>query len=424
MKKVSRFLTHLSSSTGLWQISSSAVSDIIASLFGGLATIFISRQVGPADFGQFSTGFALTLILVRLNDLGLSTATSKFIGGARTKAERNKFFSLITKYRVILSLLIVVTGLAVLSFFNQALNIEQSQIMLWALIVSLATTYFEHLRFSLQALLRIKQANWVNLIQGSGKVLFALFLWLTASLPILIIFIIYMAIPIIPVLLSRYFYPQWLRVVGQHRQFKTQQHKLNLFLRHSAVEIASASLVENIDILFAAHFLADFQTGLLGGVARIATLLYILSYSVGNVLNPRVARYQKKSDLRQYLLKALGLLVLSGLGLAVSWFLAEYIIFYTIGQQYLAATRLFQLLLASGFVSLALMPFRALFYLFEADWYFSVTGIVQVLIVVLGGWWLTPIYGLLGLAAVRLVARGVLFLLTLSGGLWLYARRK
>lgn len=404
-------------SQGAKQLSYSIAGDLGASLLGGVATILISRRLGPVSFGQFSAGFALTQILVRVNDLGLSMATAKFIGQAKTQKQTRGFYSLLTKYRWLLSLLIVVIGATLTAL---VLPLKNRSLMTLAVVVTLATVYFEHLRFTLQALQKIKASSLVNLLQGVAKVSLAGWAFLTQELSVLLIFVLYMLAPGLPVLLQKRFLPGWLRLdLGQIKP--KQVRTLHKFLRHSAVSIISAGVVENFDVLLAAYFLSDYQTGLYGGVAKIALFLYVLAYSVGNVLNPKVAAYNS-TQLKAYLQKAFLLLAAAGVGLSLALPLSELILKFSIGSEYLPALGVLKILLTSGFISLALMPFQAIFYALDKDWYFSFSGLIQVVIIVGGGVILTPLYGILALAWLRLISRG--FLLLLSAGWGSYLVRK
>lgn len=400
----------LLNSTGIKLISYSVIGDMAASLMGGLATILISRRLGPAGFGQFSAGFALTQILVRVNDLGLSMATTKFIGQSKDRLQQTSFYSLITRYRLMLSVVIVALGLLATGFLVSG---ENKTILMAAVVVTLATVYFEHLRFSLQALQWIKQSSVANVFQGMIKMLVASAAFFSQGINVLVVFMAYMTAPLVPVIFRRYFSPAWLKNSLVQINSK-QKFAVHGFLKHSAVAVVSAGIVENFDVLLAAYFLNDYQTGLLGGVTKIALFLYIIAYAIGNVLNPRVAGYTR-IQLRSYYKKALGVLVMALGGFLVAWPLAPYLITWTIGVEYLPALNVLRILLASGFISIGLMPFQAIFYALTKDWYFSLTGLAQVLVIVGGGFLLTPIFGIEGLAWLRLASRGMLLVLALMG---------
>jgi O-antigen/teichoic acid export membrane protein len=193
--------------------------------------------------------------------------------------------------------------------------------------------------------------------------------------------------------------------------------------KHTSIAFVSAGIIENIDILFVQKYLSSYETGLLGGVSRIALLFSLIAYSLGNVLNPRVARYKDKKDVNSYIKKALFLLVA-----CIAAFLAfipfgKLAILLTVGPEYLPGINILYILTAASFLAIAAVPFLALFYTFEASWYFSVSGILQLVIMIVGNAVFVPLYGLEAAAWTRLSTRLFLFIFTCLVALHQYKKR-
>lgn len=417
-------------SKGLQQSLINIIGSTIASGFAAISLILLSRVLEPTYFGQFSTAFALTLILVRFNDLGLSVATSKLVPAA-DEGERAALLTLITRYRLAFSGLIIVAGLILSQILPNFLLQENPLLILIAFAVTFATAFFEHAQFSLQATHSFTAAAILNATQGMVKLVFVLpVIFLIGqgnlSLPLLTsgIFIFYMLAPVIPVLLALLsktdVLPFSLTLPSDFSSDKLSNIKKQLFslMKHAGLGILAAGIIENVDILIVQSYLSDHQAGLLGGVTRIALLLYIVGYAIGNVLNPRVAKYKKSEDLMTFWKKSWLIVVLCVLGFVLSMFIAQPLIVYTIGTSYLPALAALKILLAAGFVTIALMPFIAFFYSFNLSWYFSVSGILQLIIVIGGNLWLVPVYGIEAAAWVRLIARGLLLIFTISLARW------
>jgi O-antigen/teichoic acid export membrane protein len=413
-------------STGFRQAAFNTFGSIVSSGFAAIATILITRQLGPEKFGLFSTAFALVLILVKLNDAGLSTATSRFLARAEDRAEQEKYLAVVTRLRLFLSAGILFIGLAVSPILSSWLKISTS-LIISAIVISLATVYFEHLQFTLQALHQFKTAVKANIIQASFKLGFAILFIVLANLSplqpsVILIFLAYMFAPGIPVILSPWLIPksnQPKLSLTDHQPHLTQIKNL---MTHSAISLISAGIIENVDILFVKAHLSEFEAGLLGGVSKVALLLYILAYSIGNVLNARVAKYKQKHHLQKYWQKAFLVLGLSLGGLLLSLPLAKPILTLTIGPQYLPGLNIMRIILASGFLTLGVIPFIAFFYTFDLPWYFSLTGIVQLIIVLVGNGLLVPKFGLEAAAWTRFTARLVLLLMTIGLAGWYYQR--
>jgi O-antigen/teichoic acid export membrane protein len=174
----------------------------------------------------------------------------------------------------------------------------------------------------------------------------------------------------------------------------------------------TAAVIENIDVLFVQRFLSDYETGLFAGAWRIAMLILLIGYSLGTVLNPRVSRYKSYADKRAYVQKALLLMGALVIAFLVSVPILPWIVSLTIGPQYLPSVPVLVPLIAAAFLSVATVPLAALFYQFQAAWYFSVTAAVQLSIILVGNWFWVPTGGLMAAGLTRLTAQATAFALT------------
>ena len=87
----------LSKSKGLMQSLLTVFGNMGSTGISAVSMIIISRTLGPEKFGSFSVGFAIIIILSKINDLGLTLALLKFVPRSDSLEERNKIFSFSTK---------------------------------------------------------------------------------------------------------------------------------------------------------------------------------------------------------------------------------------------------------------------------------------------------------------------------------------
>lgn len=386
-------------------------SSLIASAFSAVAIILISRLLGPISFAYFSSAFSLSLILNRLQDSGLNIALQKLVGGTRKKKKINIFLSLCLKYRLALVLLITALGLIFSAQISALLNIDNPALIPLTFLVSVSTTFFESSLATLQSLGNNKLAAFSYFFPSLFKLLLAIFVYWQGITDINFIISLYLLAALPSLLLFHLFKPRWLNYDLKIKKSKAEI-KLKAILRHSALSVIVAGLIENLDILFAKHYLTDFETGLLAGVSRIAMLLYVVAYAMANVLNPRVAAYKKAQDLKIFIGKAWLIFALSVLAFALSLPFAPYLIRFTIGSDYLSALNVLHILLGAGFISVALMPFISPFYAFKNNRYFSLSAVLQLIIILLGNMIFVPQHGIIASAWVRLIARAGLLLFT------------
>lgn len=418
----SSFLSRFLSSGGIFQTLIILAGSLVASGLSALSLIIITRQLGPEKFGEFSVGFAILLILVKINDAGMTNVVQKFASRERDHQQINKIFSLSTKIRLLVMLQIWIMGLIFSPQLARVLNFAKPDIIYLAFFLSIGISAFEHVLAMLQSLHRFAQSALINVIQAVLKFIGALamlFLASRLSVPIFAWYVFAPGLAVVVVLLanfvipnfSKQIFPKWVKLSFK-QNLRPELKLIKKMAFHSAVAFITAGIIENIDILFVQGYLSTYEAGLLGGVGRVALLFAILAYALSSVLNPRVARYTDFANLSIYLKKA-SLLALGAI-FAILLYLpfSKLILLLTIGEQYLPGLAVMNILVASSLLTLAVVPLMALFFSFEAPWYFSISGLLQLAIILGGNIWLVPIYGLEASAWTRLVSRAVLLLFT------------
>lgn len=414
-------LKKLKESKGLQLSLITITSGMIASGFAAIAIILISRLLGPSDFAYFSAAFSLSLILNRLNDFGLVTVIQKYVGGEFRKKKINKYLSLCLRYRLIISVIITSVGLIFSPNIADFLNIENTWLIPIVFITSLAPTYFESSQATLQSLGQFKFAAYNYVVPAVIKLAMGIIVFAFRITNVQLILAIYLLSTLPSLLIAEFGKKDWIKYDLENK-FPKEKAKILELLKHSAFAIIAAGLIENVDLLFAKHYLTDFETGLLGGVNRISMLLYVVAYSLANVLNPRVAKYTQKKNMDAFIKKSWSIVALSVLGFFVLTPISPYLIKYSIGPDYLTGTGILNVLLASGFISIAMMPFIATFYAFKNNSYFSWAAILQLIIVFVGNIYFVPLYGLTATAWTRLISRAALMLFTIIAFLLNYRK--
>lgn len=398
-------------SKGLIQSSMMIIGNSFAYGIAAVALILLTRTLGPTHFGEFSVGFAILLMLNRLNDFGFTAALHKYASQENDYQKINAIFSYTLKVKLIGVISLVVVGVVAYQPLARFLHFTNPEIILAAFLLSGATVLYEQLQAMLQSVHQFAESVVANVLQASTKLLTASLLFFLQTPSSLLGFIGYVAAPLIPVLFTYKFFPSWLKL-RLRQPFKSEQRLLRSLATHSAIGVVAIGFIENIDILFVQRYLSTYETGLLGGISRIALLFNLMAYSLATVLNPRVARYQSKQDLGKYLTKAWGVVLLCVLGFLSYLPLARFLVLSTIGSEYLMAVNLLTILMGSAFLSIAVVPFTAVFFSLENVWYFSVAGLIQLAIIIFGNWLFVPIFGLEAAVWSRFTAKAVLLIFT------------
>lgn len=214
-------------------------------------------------------------------------------------------------------------------------------------------------------------------------------------------------------LLKHFFEPEWFRKITKIHISKKNKEKFLHLSKHSAILVFSGGVIDYIGVLFVKNFTTSYEAGLLGGVSRVALLFSLIGVSLSQVLYNRVSRYKLKTDLDSFLKKA----YLLSAGMVIVYFctlpLLSFITKITIGTDYLVALYPLRVLLASVFIYVISIPFSALFYSFDKDSYFSISGIIQLVSLLIGNYLLVPQGGITGSAYAQLLSRIILLVFTI-----------
>lgn len=402
-----------SRNSGAFQSLVNVFGSLGATGISAVSMILISRTLGPIKFGEFSVGFSLLLILNKITDLGLTLTLLKFIPQSSEIKTQNELFSFTLKIKFMFSIVIATIGILATPHLSDYIGFENQSILYLTFFFNIITVVYEHLLAMLQSLQRFGQSVLATAIQAIAKFCSTLILIFFLPTHGLFAFVTYMGAPIVSLLFYKKLLPKSVRFSFSALE-PEQLQKIWKMASHSAIGFIALGVIDNVDILFVQKHLDAFETGLLGGASRIAMLFSMAAYSLSTVLNSRVARYSLKSDLFAYLKKALVLsLILIGGFLLILPF-TKYAIILSIGTQYLAATAILNILLAASFISVITVPFVAVFFSFKkAEWYFSASGVIQLIVIILGNMLFVPEYGLEAAAWTRFVTKLVVLLFSL-----------
>lgn len=412
-------MSQLVKSKGLLSIFVLGSGNVIGTIISAITLILFSRFMGPAEFGLFSAAFAAMQIVVRLSDLGTNMAAERAI--ARVHGKDDKLSSRlmrVTLYFKIMSFAIclIIAWLLAPWISQSLLHIQNIGLIRLSFALALGTIFFEYSTIVFQSTHRFSRVARITIAQAVGKLLFGLiFIWqgiLHATSGLLI----YGLMPGIGAIAG--WNNSTLRSFALPMSWKKDIRLILKVAKWTAIAAIAATLADNIDTLLVQSFMSSYDTGIWSGAVRIAGFASLLGWSVGSVLNVRVAKYHDKKNLDQYLKKAWKLALFIFIALVICVPLASLAIKLTIGGAYLSGTIPLQILIVAAGLSGASAPYVALFYLFDRPQYYAIAGVVQTIILIFGDLLFIPQYGLIGAAWVRVVVRIAILLFTL-----IYARR-
>lgn len=401
-------------STGLLSIAILGSGNVIGTIISAVALILFSRFMGPTEYGLFSAAFAAMQIVVRMSDLGTNMASERAIARVHGKDDkladrlmRTALWFKLFSFAICASIAWVIAPWV----SHSLLHLEDLGLIHLAIIISIGTIFFEYSTIVFQSTHHFALVARITIAQAIGKLGFGLILIWQGMLHSVSGLLVYGLLPGIGAMLG------WAKnPLSSFRLPSTWKKDLRVILtvaKWTGLAAVAATLADNIDTLLVQSFMSSYDTGIWSGAVRIATFASVLGWSVGSVLNVRVAKYTNLEHLSLYLQKAwkISLGIFSLILLAVP--LSGLAISLTIGSAYISATIPLQILLISTALTGAATPYVALFYLFDRPQYYAIAGVIQTLVLILGDLIFIPQYGLIGSAWVRVLVRLIILIFTL-----------
>lgn len=403
----------LENKAGLFSIILLSVGNVTGMVISAIALILYSRYLGPTEFGIFSVAFAFMQIIIRLADFGTNMAGEREIARAYDNLDRRSGLIQTTLWLKTISYTAIFLILWLLSpwITYSLLHIENLGLIRAAIVLASGTVIFEYATLVFQATHRFDLVARMIIAQGLGKLLFSLILIWQGALSSLLGLAIYGIMPGIGAIIG--FVKNPLPSLSLPADWKKHVAKILSVAKWTSVAAIALTVADNLDILMVQSLMSSYDAGIWSGAVRIATFANLIGWSVGSVLNIRVARYSDKKHLTAYLHKAWKMSLAVCILVLLTIPLAKFGIIYSIGSSYLSATIPLQILLVSIAISAATVPYMALFYVFDSPQYYALSGLIQIVLLIAGDFYLIPLLGLSGSAWVRVGVRLVLLAFTL-----------
>ncbi len=404
-------------SSGLLAVITLGSGNVVGTVISAVALILFSRFMGPTEFGLFSAAFAAMQIVVRVADLGTNMAMERAI--ARVYGSDNRLADRLMRIgfwlKAIVFFVLTVVGWIISPWLGMILHIESIPLIRSAILLSAGTIFFEYTTLVFQATHQFGIVARITIAQAVGKILLGIILIWQGALHAASGLLVYGLMPGLGALSGWVKSP--LVSFTLPASWKKDLRIILSVAKWTGIAAVAATLADNIDTLMVKSFMSSYDTGIWSGAVRIAAFASLVGWTIGAVLNIRVAKYHDIEHLKAYMGKAWKIGLASFLFIIASIPLAGFAIWVTIGQAYLIGTTPLQILLLATGLSAAVSPYVALFYLFDRPEYYAITGIIQTIILIVGDFILIPHFGLIGAAWVRVIVRVVVLLFTL-----IYAR--
>lgn len=406
-------------SQGFKQSLQVTLANIFATGLGAIAIIILSRVLNPVGFGIFSVAFSLLAILAKVADVGINIAMQKKLAQTfeSDKKIALKYVFEAGKIKLALVLAIAIAGWFLTpSLDTNFLKLNNPFIIRLSFVFAIVLVFFDYLQYILQSIRSFTDGIIMTIIQAVFKISATIAFAISGSKNVLIGFSFYGIGPLIAILFGYIVLPSWLK--NGFENAKKERRELIAIAKFTAIAVIAGTVADNIDTLLVQKYMTTYDTGIFSAASKVALLFSTIAYSIGSVLNPRVARYRERYQLDKYLKKTFPFAALIIILFFILIPFSKYLILISAGAKYLPGAASLQILLISSALFVITMPYIAIFYALDKPNYFALSGILQITILVASDVILIPLYGINGASYARFLARCIVFIFTFIYAIW------
>lgn len=390
---------------------------IINGILGAVFYISIARFLGPSDFGLFIVAITTLTLVADIADFGTNTGLVKFVSAnLETNKEKTlKILKLSLEIKLLVWIVVLVIGILFAPFiasgiFHKAELVTPLRLSMvgvgGALLFSFAAS-------SLQAFQKFFAWSSLNVLSNLLRLALIFVLLFSQQLNLNNGIIIYITLPFLGFFLSSLLLParDISRVSGEFQEAKA----LLSFNRWVALSTIFAAISSRLDIFLNTRLLPVADVGIYGAANQLASIVPQLVGALGIVAAPKFASFTSLQQMLTYFKKfqsmVLGLALLGLLGIPLAFLLIPLLF----GAQYLASVGPFIILLIAMLVFLISTPLQtSIYYYFGRPDFFALVSFINLLIMLVAGFFLISAFGLMGAAFTVLIGMTFNFLVSLK----------
>lgn len=389
-----------------------AASNIVSSLFSVVVFIYLARTLEPAAFGYFSYAFTIAFFLANFIELGLSTYGMREI--SLNRARVSEYASEIVSLRLLMSLILLILVFSVILLSG---GLTPVKILILESTVVLFMFAFG-LEWAFQGLEKMHMV-FMSLAATSALQLGLIYIFIKGPDDVFRVPMLYFvsALPIAAAFLYRLRFRLLVKIGDLKRMFSYLASSLVIWLISIFAQVYSS-----LDIFILGLFRDITEVGYFTIARRVTGGATLLMIFLANALLPRLScTFGKENALfkeatNRFLILAIAL---SALLLLPLIFLSDYIIIFTVGKEYLAASMPLKIMLVGLVMVLFNLPYSTglIACRFEKDVLKQVSAcaVLSVVLNIL----LMPRYGMIGASITFLFVEAM----ALVWILWIYNRK-
>jgi O-antigen/teichoic acid export membrane protein len=389
--------------------------NLFGSGLGFLATILVTRTLGPAQFGIFSLALAVMGIATQISDLGISTGLVRFASlYLKTDLQKaNLMFKVSLKLKLIISMIVFIIGflsseaLAIYIFENPQLIFPFKLAFIGALGSSLAG----YISITLQSRQSFVKFTYINLISPFMRLIITVLLYLTYNLNLSSALITVITLPFMAFLIGSLIIPRdFLKTEGNEKEVL---HQLYHFSKWILVSVFCVMIFQQLDVLMLGSLKSAEEVGYYSAAAQIPSAIILITGSLTTVLLPLTCALTGKHSIIYFVKKSLKYTSLIALAMTPVLIIAGPLMLLVYGNQYENSITVFKILFTIRLLDIIISPLGLIYYIDNRPEIPAFVNLSQLIGNFIGNYLLIPDYGAIGAAFATLIVYAI-------GGLYVF----
>ncbi|MEW6698732.1 MAG: oligosaccharide flippase family protein, partial [Bacillota bacterium] len=311
--------------------------NFLGASIGFIATILITKTLGPAQFGLFSVALAVMDIASQFSDFGIGTGLVRFtcLYLNKDNQKANLMLKVSLKLKLIIATLVFLIGF----FTSESLAVhvfgkpELIFPLKLAFIGAFGASLVGYISATLQARQSFTKFTFVNLINPIGKFALIGLLFLTYKLNLLSALTTVIILPFIAFLIGSLIIPKdFLRAKGDENE---AFHELFHFSKWILVSTFCVMIFQRLDVLMLTYFKTAEVVGYYSAAYTFAFVFPLITGTITTILLPKVSEISENGHLREYTKKSLKFTTPIIFPLIFLLFISRPVILFIYGYEYL-----------------------------------------------------------------------------------------
>jgi O-antigen/teichoic acid export membrane protein len=381
------------------------IGNILGAALGFIATILITRTLGPAQFGIFSVALAVMGIASQISDFGVSTGSVRFTSlYLKTNIQKaNLIFKVSLKLKLIIGTIVFIIG-----FFASkplAVHVFEKPELIFplklAFIGAFGTSLAGYISMTLQARQSFAKFSYMSLLNPFIKLILIALLFLTYNLNLFSTLTTIIILPFIAFLIGSMIIPRdFLNAKGDETE---ALHELYHFSKWILVSTLCVIIFQQLDILMLGFLKSPEEVGYFSAASQIPSALILVTGSVTTVLLPMTCSLFEKDSINNFIKKSLKYTSLIAFSMTPFLIISGPLILFLYGNQYENSIIIFSLLFSIRLLDILISPLGLIFFIHNKPELAAYLNLMQLFGNFIGNYFMIPIYGAIGAALATLI---------------------